>query len=280
MKRISVVLLHVIFFLFLLPLLILAVASFTEDGLSQDQGVFSRLTFQQYRVFFQNQELLLRFRNSALLAGGSLLAGLPVAILGGFWLNKSHCRFVAFFRLGMMVSLLLPVQSVMVPVFRFARWTGLYGRPLAVILMQTFLPLGPLTIFFLLRTIPEEQWEAGLLDCKSYLRIFIRAILPQMIPGVMILCLFLFAEAWNLVEWPLILLPEDMWPASLALNDINGQESHAASVCYCLPILAASGLMAVGSRKKRNKGNPLRKKRVFLDKRRKKRDNTEQRLGA
>lgn len=48
-----------------------------------------------------------------------------------------------------------------------------------------------------------------------------------------------FAEAWNLVELPLILLhASELRPASLMLNDINsGGGNYAEAVLYALPIL-------------------------------------------
>ena len=242
MKRISEGLLHGLLWLFLLPPLMLAVSSFTADGTLLKAGSLGELTVQQYRDFLQNRELLMRFRNSAVLAGGALLAGLPAAILGGFWMHRGRSRFAACFRLLAAVAVLLPAQSIMVPVFRLSKWTGLYDHLLSVILMQVFFPLGPLAVFFFLGRIPEEQWEAGWLDCNSSLRIYVRGILPQLRYPLVMLTLLLFAEAWNLVEWPLILLPDPgLQPASLALNDIteSGRGSYAAAMLYCLPAVIA-----------------------------------------
>ena len=140
----------------------------------------------------------------------------------------------------MAITLLLPFQSVMVSVFRLSKWTGIYDSPWAVILLQAFSPLGPLTVWFFLRAIPDDNWEAALLDTASQLTVFLRAILPQLLPALSVLMLLCFAEAWNLVEQPLILLQdESLLPASVSLNDLelHGVSPHAGAVVYSTPVL-------------------------------------------
>ena len=250
-RRISECVLRLILCLYALPVLALAAASFTDGGNLPAPGASVRLSLRQYADFFQSRDLLLSFRASGVLAGGAVLFGLPVAVLGGFWLHKSRGRLALPLRVLMTFALLLPVQSTMVPVFRLSRWTGLYDRWLSVILLQVFSPLGPLAVFYLLRTVPDEHWEAALLDCGSLLRIYRKAILPQLAPGLFLLAVLLFAEAWNLVEWPLILLPDPaLRPASLSLNDLSpsGETSYAAALLYSLPALLFSGALFCFSR--------------------------------
>ena len=67
--------------------------------------------------------------------------------------------------------------------------------------------------------------------------------MPQLLPGLAVLTLLCFAEAWNLVELPLILLPDtELRPASLMLNDIrSGSNQYAEAVLYAMPILILYG---------------------------------------
>jgi len=248
MKRISKALLYLLLVFFLLPVVALMVASLTEGNLFDSSGGVIQFSFRQYTEAFENTDLWLHFRNSAILAGGSMLAGFPVALLGGFFLDRARGTKTRIIRLAMIVALLLPVQSIMVPVFRLCKQTGLYDTIWPLILLQAFSPLGPLIGWLLAREIPEEQWEAGLLDCNSLTRIYLKAILPQMIPGMLVLILLSFAEAWNMVEWPLILLPDPfLQPASLVLNDItpSGHVSFAAAMLYSLPVLLFCHIVVV-----------------------------------
>ena len=240
MKKISGIILVLFLIVFSLPLLVLLLASFVQgnDG----------LTLLQYQAVFENEEIMTRFKNSAVISIAALVIQFPVSLLGGFYLTKQTKKRAAAVRMFLMILLLLPFQSIMVPVFRLSKWTGLYDHHTAVILLQAFSALGPLTVWLFVRSVPEEQWEAAQLDTASHWVIYMRIILPQLIPGLWVLGLLCFAEVWNLVEQPLILLADEaLLPASLSLNDteLKNIQPYAGAVLYSLPIvlLYAAGVL-------------------------------------
>ncbi len=242
MKKISMLVLGMILILFALPILLLITASFVQGDLMavlKGNGNEILFTLSRYREVFADEDMMLRFQNSLKITGYSLLIQIPVGLLGGLFLAKSRWKGAKVVLALMMLILLLPFQSIMVPVFRFSKWAQLYDTHLAVILLQVFAPLGPLVVWLLIRQVPQEQWEAALLDCASQTKIFFRAILPQLIPGLAVLVLLCFAESWNLIEQPLILLHDaSLLPASMALNDMKGSAAnYAGAVMYSLPIL-------------------------------------------
>lgn len=235
MRKVTACALAGVLLAFALPVLALVAASFFQGSLRPSLG--------QYTALFQNEALLLAVENSARIALGTLVMQLPLSVLGGLFLARSSMKGGGMLRALLLLMLLLPFQSIMVPVFKISRWLNLYDTQLAVILMQAFSPLGPLIAWLLIRGIPAEHWEAAALDCRSQTVIFLRAILPQLLPGLAVLMLLCFADAWNLVDLPLILLPDaQLRPASLMLNDINSSGSYAEAVLYALPILIMYGV--------------------------------------
>ena len=254
MKKITACVLVILLLTFALPMLMLFAASFFHrDLLSFLKGdtVFLQASWQRYTIMFDNEELLIQLMNSIKIALSTLILQLPLSVLGGLFLARSSIKGIGLIRVLLLLLLLLPFQSIMVPVFKMSRWLNLYDTQLAVILMQAFSPLGPLIAWLLIRAIPGEHWEAALLDCKSQLTIFSRAIMPQLLPGLAVLTLLCFAEAWNLVELPLILLPDtELRPASLMLNDIrSGSNQYAEAVLYALPILLLYGITGITLRR-------------------------------
>lgn len=253
MKKTTACLLAVLL-IFALPLLMLLASSFFEGDLIaflKGETDFLQVSLQRYAIMLDNEELLLQLWNSVKIALSTLVLQLPLSVLGGLFLTRSSVKGIGFIRVLLLLLLLLPFQSIMVPVFKMSRWLNLYDTQIAVILIQAFSPLGPLIAWLLIRAIPGEQWEAALLDCRSQLTIFFRAILPQLLPGLAVLMLLCFAEAWNLVELPLILLPDtELRPASLMLNDISsGSKQYAEAVLYALPILILYGATGFALRK-------------------------------
>lgn len=242
MKKVTAGLLTLVLFFFAIPVLMLVAASFFQGNLIaflKGETTTLQPSLARYTFIFQNEELLLGLWNSGKIALGTLLIQLPISGLSGLFLARSSMKGTGILRVLLLLMLLLPFQSIMVPVFKMSRWLNLYDTQLAVILIQAFSPLGPLIAWLLIRAIPGEHWEAALLDSCSQVRIFFRAILPQLCPGFAVLLLLCFAEAWNLVELPLILLhASELRPASLMLNDINsGGGNYAEAVLYALPIL-------------------------------------------
>ena len=255
MKKITACVLVILLLTFALPMLVLFAASFFQEDLIsflKGETVFLQASWQRYTIMFDNEEMLMQLMNSIKIALSTLVLQLPLSVLGGLFLARSSIKGIGLIRVLLLLLLLLPFQSIMVPVFKMSRWLNLYDTQLAVILMQAFSPLGPLIAWLLIRAIPGEHWEAALLDCKSQLTIFSRAIMPQLLPGLAVLTLLCFAEAWNLVELPLILLPDtELRPASLMLNDIrSGSNQYAEAVLYALPILLLYGITGIMLKKK------------------------------
>lgn len=253
MKRTSAILLILLLAAFALPLAVLAAASLCEgDLVAFLKGSQADLAFStaQYTRFFSNETMLHRFGNSLKITGGALLIQLPLALLGGLYLARCSWRSTRAVRFLLLILLLLPFQSVMVPVFKLAKWTQLYDKQLAVILLQGTSPLGMLIVWLLVSTIPVEQWEAAQLDCKSQTRTLCRVVLPQIAPGLAVMLLLCFAEAWNLVEAPSILLPDHyLRPASMVLNGTASQSSaysYADAVMYSVPIVGMYLLVSRG----------------------------------
>lgn len=258
MKRLTGALLCLLLAAFALPLAVLLAASLCGGDLIDFLRHGGEVTFStgQYVRFFEDEDMLRRFGNSAAISGGVLLIQLPMALLGGLYLARCTWRSAHIMRFLLMLLLLLPFQSVMVPIFKLARWTLLYDKHLSVILLQGFSPLGMLIVWLLIASIPKEQWEAAQLDSKSQMRIFFRAVLPQIGPGLLVALLLCFAESWNLVEAPTILLPDVyLRPASITLNSTGARDggcSYADAVMYSLPIAALYAL--VGQRIHRDDG--------------------------
>ena len=239
MRRVTATLLSIVLLIWALPMAALLTSSLIQGDLSSLLRGEAAPSLQQYRTLFENRQLLIRFRNSAVMTAGILALQLPLSVLGGFWLARRKGKAQAIMAICMVIAMLLPFQSVMVPAFRLSKWTGLYDSPWAVILLQAFSPLGTLTVWFFLRAIPEDNWEAALLDTSSQLKIFLRVILPQLLPALAVLILLCFAEA--------CLQDEGQLPASVSLNDLelNGVEPYAGAVVYSLPILFLYAVVGV-----------------------------------
>lgn len=239
----SAVMLWLMLALILTPMVMIVGASF----LRKINGT-TTWTFLQYIELAQDKTMLMRFGNSLRIACMTMIMQAPVSLLGGLFLNRYRGRMAPMITLAFFVTMLLPFQTFMVPLYQLSRWTGLHDTHEAVALLYAFSPIGPLFVSVLLAGIEEEQWEAALLDTRSLLTIYFQVALPQLLPGLLVFFLLAFSEVWNAVEQPLILLRDpQLTPASLSLNDITFAQTGstgAAAVVYALPVLLLYGAIA------------------------------------
>lgn len=255
MKKWSAAALIILIIIFALPILVMVLSSFADEDLidALKNGSVEGIQFgtEQYRKMFTEGDLIQKMGNSAVIALGALAVQIPVGLAGGLFLARSEWKAKKVLTGMLMIALLLPFQSMMVPMFRMSKWSGLYDTHAALILLCGFSPLAFLFMMVLIGMIPNEQWEAASLDTKSLGRIVFAVVLPQILPGMAVLVLLIFSEAWNMVEQPLILLQDDVLrPAALVLNDIKKDHSgyeYAGSVLYSLPVvvLYAAALAAM-----------------------------------
>ena len=87
--------------------------------------------------------------------------------------------------------------------------------------------------------LPRELEEAAKLDGAGEWQIFWRICLPQCRAALYSIAILVFIDYWNMVEQPLILLPDaSQQPLSVYLSQINAGEigiAFAAAVVYMIP---------------------------------------------
>ena len=128
-----------------------------------------------------------------------------------------------------LVSLMVPAQLTIVPLFVLMRPLGLIDSPWALIIPSLMNVFG----VFLLRqnfaAIPREIEEAAVLDGAGYLRIYWSLILPMSRPALAALGILAFNATWNSFLWPLIVInsPDNM-TLPLGISFLFGQNGATA----------------------------------------------------
>ena len=153
---------------------------------------------------------------SALLA----LAQTAVSLTTGFALSRYSFKGRNFWFICMLVTMMLPFQVIMIPqyiIFNKLGWVG------------TFLPLivpsffgGSFFIFLIIQFIygiPKDLDEAAKIDGCGYLDIFIRIIIPLIVPALVTCAIFYYLWKWDDFMGSLLYLNEpSMYPVTMALK--------------------------------------------------------------
>lgn len=97
----------------------------------------------------------------------------------------------------MLAGLMIPVQSIIVPVFLIIRKLNLIDTKWALIVTSIYYPLGLLMLRQFMMTIPKSYDEAAVCDGAGKLTIFFRVILPMSKSTIMAAFVMHFVSVWN-----------------------------------------------------------------------------------
>jgi ABC-type glycerol-3-phosphate transport system permease component len=183
------------------------------------------------------------FRNSGLITALRLAGAVFLCALAGFAFAKYRFRFKNVLFYLLLSTMAIPFQVTVIPLFIFIIKLGWVDTYRGVIIPG----LVPAFGVFLMRmsaqeTLPDELLEAARIDGANELEIFVRIGLPNLLPSVATLAIFLFSGTWGQLFWPLIVLrTTSKFTLPVALATIMGGGSHE------LPydLLLAGSLMAV-----------------------------------
>ena len=249
-------------FLFLMPTVLTITNSFmTQSEITANYGqVFQNATdgksyikdkinlkfipdevsFTQYfTVLLKSPDFLYKFWNSVILVAPIVLAQLAVASVAayGFTRWRGKIRDTIFF--AYVILMLMPYQVTLVPNYLVSDYLGLLNTRWAIILPGAFAPFSVFLLTKSMRRIPASLIESAKLDGAGEWHIFWNICLPQCRSALYSIAILVFIDYWNMVEQPLILLPDaSQQPLSVYLSQINAGEigiAFAAAVIYMVP---------------------------------------------
>ncbi len=184
--------------------------------------------------------------NTLTICAGAIAGNVLSASLVAYSLGVLRWRGRGFLFKVLVVSMLLPPQVTMIPVFTIFRAMGMIDTYWPLILPAF---LGAPFFIFLLRQfflgIPGELTEAARIDGCSEWGIYWRVVLPLSVPALSTVVLFSFIWTWTDFLTPLVYL-QDQAKFTLSLGLQQFQESHsaewgmlmAASTLITLPLIA------------------------------------------
>ena len=213
--------------------------SYIKDKISL-KFIPDKVSFSQYfTVLLKSPDFLYKFWNSVILVAPIVLAQLAVASVAayGFTRWRGKIRDTIFF--AYVILMLMPYQVTLVPNYLVSDFLGLLNTRWAIILPGAFAPFSVFLLTKSMRRIPVSLIESAKLDGAGEWQIFWNICLPQCRSALYSIAILVFIDYWNMVEQPLILLPDaSQQPLSVYLSQINAGEigiAFAAAVIYMVP---------------------------------------------
>lgn len=199
---------------------------------------------ENYKKVFADSNFLLFYRNSLFISVVSVAGNLVLSSAAAYAFARLKFRGSKGIFALYMITLMIPLQIVLLPKFILFQRIGLYDSYWALILPAM---ISPFATFFLRQTylsIPMELSEAGLIDGASQWRIYWQLIMPLAKGSMVTVGILAFIDSWNDYMQPSILLRSvEKFTIPIGLewfstsNSSNYELIMAATVVSLIPIL-------------------------------------------
>ncbi len=207
----------------LLPFAVMLILAFTPEEQIATGGFNFALTIDNWHSVFSKIPVARYFINSLIVAGLTAIGQVIFSAMAGFAFARMNFKGRDILFYVFLLSMMVPPQVNIVPLFWVMSTLGLVNTYPALILPGLFGGFGVFMMRQFFLDFPAELEEAARIDGAGTLRTFFTIVMPLAAPAVMTLGIFTFVTAWNSFMWPLIVTnTEDMRTLALGLAVFKG----------------------------------------------------------
>lgn len=199
-----------------------------------------------YTIFSRNN-ILENCGNSLVIGFSTMVLCVVLGSLCAYALARIRIPGAAFIFVLILVTRMIPVSSLMMPMYVIMQKIGVSGTHLAVILAHATLNL-PFAIVMMrgfFQDIPVELEEAAQIDGCSRLGVFLKISVPLTAPGLATTSIMVLLNSWNEFMFALILSSRTTRTLPVGISSFLGSvsidwgASSAAAALATIPIFIA-----------------------------------------
>jgi sorbitol/mannitol transport system permease protein len=235
-------------FLIFFPILWMILASFKtelEAFAIPPSFLFFHWTTENYATVQERSDYLHHALNSIIIAGGSTLIALLIAIPAAWSMAFSPTKRTKDILLWMLSTKMMPPVGVLVPIYLIYKNVGLLDSRIGLIFILCLgnLPIVIWMLFTYFKEIPRDILEAARMDGATIGRELVYVLTPMAIPGLASTMLLNLILAWNEAFWTLNLSTSQAAPLTVFIASYSSPEGlfwaklSAASTLAIAPIL-------------------------------------------
>ncbi|MDA9431219.1 carbohydrate ABC transporter permease [Bradyrhizobium sp. CCBAU 51627] len=235
-------------FLIFFPILWMVLASFKtelEAFAIPPSFLFFHWTTENYATVQERSDYVLHAMNSIIIAGGSTLIALLIAIPAAWSMAFSPTKRTKDILLWMLSTKMMPPVGVLVPIYLIYKSFGLLDSRIGLVFILCLgnLPIVIWMLFTYFKEIPRDILEAARMDGATIGRELVYVLTPMAIPGLASTLLLNLILAWNEAFWTLNLSTSSAAPLTTFIASYSSPEGlfwaklSAASTLAIAPIL-------------------------------------------
>ena len=197
--------------LVLLPIIIIVFTAFkpvAEVNAFPPSLIPATWTLDNFVRIFTELPFVRLIVNSFVFAGGVTICALVFDSLAAYVLARVDFRGSRVLLLIIVASLMIPFQATLIPIYQLISNLGWVNTFWGLIVPRAADAFG---IFFLRQfflSLPRDLDNAARIDGASEFRIFRSVVLPNAVPALLTLGIYIFVNNWNDLLWPLVFTTE------------------------------------------------------------------------
>lgn len=210
------------------PFLWVIVNSFkpSAEVLSSSFSLPKAFTLMNYKNAFSNLNVLQAYKTSILISGSVTIGVMLLSTMMAFAITRYNFKGKKFLNNLIVASLMFPVFSTIIPVFRIMVSWNLLNKEIAVILPQIAGNLSFATIIMIgfLKEIPIELEEAAYMEGASVFKVFTTIIVPLSKSSLSTVGIFSFLWSYNDLFVQMIMIRDrTKYPVCSLLQEISSK---------------------------------------------------------
>jgi N-acetylglucosamine transport system permease protein len=205
----SHVLLSIWSIIVIVPFLWVVLSSFktTKEILASPFSLPAHWSFDNYVHAWTDAGIRRFFLNTVIVVGVALVLVMLLGSMCAYVLSRFKFPGARFIYYLMLAGLTFPIFLAIVPLFFILKDFVLLNTLPGLIMVYVAFAL-PFTVFFLyafFKALPDEVYEAALIDGAGEWRAFFQVMLPMARPGIAAVAIFNFLGLWNQFLLPVAL---------------------------------------------------------------------------
>ncbi len=208
--------------------------------------IFFTPTLDNFReVFGDRWQIGLKVANSLVVAIGTVVIAIPMAVCAAYAFSRLQFRFKRAMFQWILLTQFIPAVVIVLPFYIMFRNFGMLDTYLALIIVDLaiVLPYAVWTIKGFIDAIPQETEEAALVDGATRLQLLWDVVVPMARPGILTAAIFCFIMTWNEYLIALILTRTKVVPLSVGIIGFRMERGDlweliaATGIIITLPML-------------------------------------------
>ena len=215
-KIITYIFLILAFVIFIFPFFLIIVNSFKTNGeiLQSPFSFPETLNFVHFAEAIKKMDFFVTFTNSLVITTLSTILILVFSAMTAYYLVRDNSRFSKIFFSVLVTSMIIPFQSVMIPLmYIYGAKLNLIERVPFPLLIVFYAGFGSALSVFIyhgfIKSIPLELEEAALIDGCDRIKTFFKIVFPILAPTSTTIGILNVMWIWNDYLLPSLILNKD-----------------------------------------------------------------------